>query len=349
MPPPEAPQPALRLRLDSDALAANWRALDRLSGAAKAGAAVKADAYGLGVEQVAPVLARAGCEDFFVAHMDEAPDLLAHAPAERISVLHGPLNEADAAFCKACGVKPVLNSLAQIVRWQQAGGGLCDLMVDSGINRLGLEMRHLGDSALAGLEVDICMSHLASADEDVAQNAQQLARFREIRAAVPARRYSLANSAGIALGEAFQADLTRPGLALYGGVPRRELSTHIAQVAYPEAAVLQVRELSPGDAVGYNATFVASRAMRVGVVALGYADGYLRCWSGKGRFLWQDRELAALGRVSMDMTVIDLSSAPDCGEGDWVTAAYDPVASAAATGLSQYELFTLLGKRFGRG
>jgi len=104
-----------------------------------------------------------------------------------------------------------------------------------------------------------------------------------------------------------------------------------------------------GDAIGYNATFVAPRNMRVGVVALGYADGYLRCWSGKGRFRWRGAELPALGRVSMDMTVIDLSAAPDCGEGDWVTADYDPVASAAATGLSQYELFTLLGKRFGRG
>ncbi|MCA1661874.1 MAG: alanine racemase [Novosphingobium sp.] len=346
--PPEAPPPALRLRLDRAALAANWRALDRLSGEASAGAAVKADAYGLGVAQVAPVLVQTGCRDFFVAHVGEAADLLAHVPPERISVLHGPLTEADAAFCRAAGVKPVLNSLPQIARWKEAGGGPCDLMVDSGINRLGLEMRHLDDPAPAGLETDICMSHLASADEDVPQNARQLARFGEIRAAVRARRYSLANSAGIALGADYHADLTRPGLALYGGIPRRELARDIAQVAYPEAAVLQVRELGAGDSVGYNATFVADRPMRVGVIALGYADGYLRCWSGNGRFEWQGRELPALGRVSMDMTVIDLTAAPDCGEGDWVTAAYDPVASAAATGLSQYELFTLLGKRFGR-
>ena len=345
----DLPPPALRLRLDRDALAANWRALDRLSGKARAGAAVKADGYGLGIDQVAPALAQAGCEDFFVAHIGEVPALLAHVPPERISVLHGPLTEADVGFCRAAGVRPVLNSLPQVARWREAGGGSCDLMVDSGINRLGLEMRHLGEPALAGLEIDIAMSHLASADEDSPQNAQQLARFGEIGAAVSARRFSLANSAGIALGADYHADLTRPGLALYGGLPRAELSGHIRQVAYPEAAVLQVRELSPGEAVGYNATFVAPHPMRVGVVALGYADGYLRCWSGKGRFLWRDRELPALGRVSMDMTVIDLSSAPEIGEGDWVTAAYDPVASSSATGLSQYELLTLLGKRFGRG
>lgn len=349
MPPlPEAPPPALRLELDRDALAANWRALDRMSGAAEAGAAVKADAYGLGIDQVVPVLTTAGCGDFFVAHVGEVPALLPHVPAPRISVLHGPLSHVDVGFCRAAGVRPVLNSLPQIARWQAAGGGPCDLMVDTGINRLGLAMSDLGDPALGGLAIDTCMSHLASADEDTAQNPAQLARFAEVRRRFPARRYSLANSAGIALGAAYHADLTRPGVALYGGIPRAELAGSIRQVAYPQAAVLQVRDLAAGEAVGYNATFIAARATRVGVIALGYADGYLRCWSGKGRFRWHDRELAALGKISMDMTVIDLTDAPDCGEGDWVSAVYDPPAAAAISGLSQYELFTLLGKRFGR-
>lgn len=310
---------------------------------------MKADAYGLGVAEVAPLLAAAGCRDFFVAHVGEVAPLLRDIPPECISVLHGVLSDADVAYLKATGVKPVINSLAQAARWRAGGGGLCDLMIDTGINRLGLEMANLGDPAVAGLEIDICMSHLASADEDVEQNALQLRRFEEVRGRVRASRFSLANSAGIALGDAYLADLTRPGLALYGGIPRAELSGAIAQVAYPQAAVLQVRSIGPGDAVGYNATFVARQPMRIGVVALGYADGYLRCWSGKGRFLNQERELPALGRVSMDMTVIDLTEAPDLVEGDWVEVAYDPVASAATTGLSQYELFTLLGDRFGRG
>ena len=343
------PPPALRLRLDREALADNWRALDRLSGSARAGAAVKADAYGLGVRQAMPVLAGAGCRDFFVAHWSEVGALLDLVPPASISVLHGPLNDADVAWCRATGVKPVLNSLDQIARWQRGGGGRCDLMVDSGINRLGLEMALLGEAARAGLDIDICMSHLASADEDVPQNAQQLARFATVRSAVRARRYSLANSAGIALGPDYHADLTRPGLALYGGIPRPELAGAIRQVIFPQAAVLQVRELQAGDAVGYNATFVAPRAMRVGVIALGYADGYLRCWSGKGRFGWQGIELASLGRVSMDMTVVDLGDARECREGDWIEVAYDPVFASAATGLSQYEIFTLLGKRFARG
>jgi alanine racemase len=297
---------------------------------------------------VVPELVAAGCRDFFVAHWSEVAPLLDLVPPGSISVLHGPLNDADVAYCRATGVKPVLNSLAQIARWQASGGGLCDLMVDSGINRLGLGMAQLGEAASARLEIDICMSHLASADEDTAQNAEQLARFAQIRSTVVARRYSLANSAGIALGADYEADLTRPGLALYGGIPRAELADAIRQVAYPQAAILQIRELEAGDAVGYNATFVAPRPMRVGVVALGYADGYLRCWSGKGRFRFGDTELQSLGRVSMDMTVIDLSDAPTASEGDWIDVAYDPQWAAAATGLSQYEIFTLLGKRFAR-
>ena len=345
---PEPPPAALRLRIDDTALGDNWRTLDRLSGSARAGAAVKADAYGIGARQAVPVLARAGCRDFFVAHWSEVAPLLDLVPPCSISVLHGPLSDADAAWCRATGVKPVLNSLEQIARWQRTGGGLCDLMVDSGINRLGLSMTQLGEAAQAGLEIDICMSHLASADEDTAQNPEQLARFAMIRDAIAARRYSLANSAGIALGADYHADLTRPGLALYGGIPRVELANAIRQVAFPQAALLQVRKLEAGDAVGYNATFVASRAMRVGVIALGYADGYLRCWSGHGRFRWQGIGLRSLGRVSMDMTVIDVSDAVGCREGDWIEVDYDPVFAAAATGLSQYEIFTLLGKRFDR-
>ena len=345
---PEPPPAALRLRIDEAALADNWRALDRLSDNATAGAAVKADAYGLGARQAVRVLAEAGCRDFFVAHWSEVAPLLDWVAPGSISVLHGPLTDADVAYCRATGVKPVLNSLAQIARWQRGGGGLCDLMIDSGINRLGLGMAEIGAAVAAGLDIDICMSHLASADEDAAQNEDQRARFAAICSAVTARRFSLANSAGIALGSAYHVDLTRPGLALYGGIPRPELSGVIRQVAYPQAALLQVRDLSAGDSVGYNATFIAPKAMRVGVIALGYADGYLRCWSGKGRFRWQGTELNALGRVSMDMTVIDLSDAPQACEGDWIEAIYDLPTASADTGLSQYELLTLLGMRFAR-
>ena len=345
---PQPPSGPLRLRIDAAALASNWRVLDRLSGSAAAGAAVKADAYGIGARQAVPILRDAGCRDFFVAHWSEVSGIHGLVSSEWISVLHGPMTAEDAVFARSAGVKPVINSLGQAQRWLEAGGGRCDLMVDTGINRLGLPMRELGDEAVARLDVDVLMSHLASADEDVALNALQLHRWREARAAVPHARASLANSAGIALGGDYHGDLTRPGLSLYGGVPRPELAGKVQQVARPCAAIMQVRDLQAGDGVGYNATYVAPGPMRVGVIALGYADGYLRCWSGAGRMLHRGRLLPVLGRVSMDMTVIDLTSAPDLDEGDWIEADYSLPNAAAATGLSQYELLTLLAERFAR-
>lgn len=334
--------------MDEDALIANWRTLDAMSGAATAGAAVKANAYGLGSGRVTKALAGAGCRTFFVAHWAEVPELLGHVRAERIAVLHGPLNASDVGFAQATGARPVLNTVAQARRWSEAGGGPCHVMVDTGMNRLGFTMDDLGDAVIATLDIDICLSHLASADEDVAQNASQLARFEDVRQVVRAKRFSLANSAGIALGSAYQADLTRPGLALYGGIVRPEFAGKIAQVAFPEAAVVQVRMLQAGDRVGYNATFTATGPMRVGIVGVGYADGYLRCWSGKGRFVWNGREVPVIGRVSMDLTIVDLSDVPDCREGDWLGAVYDLPLAAQTSGLSQYELLTLMGQRFSR-
>lgn len=340
------PPAALRLRMDSDALGANWRALDALSGQAKAGAAVKANAYGLGAGRVTRVLADAGCRTFFVAHWDEVPPLLDHVAADQIAVLHGPMNSLDAAYARATGVRPVLNSLAQARLWHDGGGGVCHVMVDTGMNRLGLAMDELGDPALAALDIDIGLSHLASADEDVAQNDHQLRRFEHMRQRITAKRYSFANSAGIALGSAYHADLTRPGLALYGGLARPEMAGKIAQVAFPEAALIQIRTLQTDDKVGYNATFTADRRMSVGILGVGYADGYLRCWSGKGRFTWQGQEIPVLGRVSMDLTIVDLSQAPECREGDWLGADYDLPLAAQTSGLSQYELLTSMGQRF---
>lgn len=345
---PVPPPPTLRLDLDADALAANWRMLDRLSGAAAAGAAVKANAYGLGAERVVEILARAGARDFFVAHWCEAPAVLAHVPGERVAVLHGPLTDADCAFARQTGVRPVLNSLEQIARWRASGGGPCDLMVDTGINRLGLPLEDLGDPLLEGLAIDTLMSHLASADEDCAQNETQLGRFRQACSTVPARRCSLANSAGIALGDRFAFDLTRPGLALYGGVPRGELAAGaIRQVAFPRAALLQVRTLGAGDAVGYNAQFVADRPMRVGVVSLGYADGFLRTRGPGEAMRFDGARLPVIGKVSMDMTVVDLGDS-GAAEGDWLDVPFDLPSLAQRSGMSQYELLTTLGSRFPR-
>ncbi len=342
------PPSTLRLRVDTDALASNWRALDRLSGSAATGAAIKANCYGLGIDACLPTLRDAGAQQFFVAHWSEVESAARHVSPSQVSVLHGPLTQSDAEYARVSGAVPVINSIEQARLWTEAGGGPCDLMVDTGINRLGVSVDQLSEPAIADLDVRILMSHLSSADEESELNAKQLERFHAATQAVDHRLTSLANSAGIALGRNYHFDLTRPGLSLYGGVPRSELDDEIRQVAYPEGAVIQVRRLSAGDAVGYNATFVAEKAMKVATVSLGYADGILHAWNGKAELSHGDANLPLLGKVSMDMIVVDCSNTPDLRAGDWVGMKYSLPDAAQQTLLSQYELLTVLGQRLTR-
>ena len=343
----DAPQP-LRLTVDTAALAANWRALDALSGAARAGAAVKADCYGLGTDTCVPVLRDAGCETFFVAHWSEVAAVARHVPAHRIAVLHGPVTDAECAYARSIGAVPVINSLAQAARWTASGGGACHLMVDTGINRLGIAPSEADDPAIAALDIDILLSHLASADDDSAMNPRQLAAFRDVAARIPHRRASLANSAGIALGTDYAFDLTRPGLALYGGFARGELAGTIRPVAQVEAAILQCRNLAAGESVGYNATFTALSPMRVGTVSIGYADGFLRMRGPGNALRHGEARLPILGKVSMDMVVVDLSAAPALSEGDWLSVPWDINDRAQQNFLSPYEMLTTMGKRLRR-
>lgn len=338
----------LRLRLSRDALIANWRWLAAQSGAAACGAAVKANAYGLGAIEVVRTLRNAGCRDFFVATWAEAAVLDNVTGDANLSVLHG-VRAADMAAATSSSARPVLNSVEQIARWREAAAGKpCDVMVDTGMNRLGLTVKQAMGGALDGLNIDTLMSHLACADEDVAMNDAQLAAFRAVATAIPARRTSLANSAGICLGSDYAFDLTRTGLALYGGVPRREADGHIRQVATPEATVLQVRDVAAGDSVGYNATWTAPSDCQVAVINIGYADGYLRCHSDLGSAQFAGCRLPVVGRVSMDLVALLLPEPGHVSEGQCVELDYDLVATSGVTGLSQYELLTGLGPRFRR-
>ena len=338
----------MRLTLDGSALVANWRWLDGKSGRAACGAAVKADGYGLGATEATRRLAAAGCRDFFVATWSEAEALLEAVPEISLSVLHG-VGEADMEAALASPARPVLNSVEQVRRWREHGGGRpCDIMVDTGMNRLGLSERDVREGALDGLELNTLMSHLACADEDRPMNARQRDAFAALAGRSQAKRLSLANSAGICLGEDYAFDLTRPGLALYGGVPRAEAEGWIARVARVEARIVQRRRVEPGDTVGYGATWQTETPAELAILNIGYADGYLRGFSGTGRALAGSAVLPVTGRVSMDLTAVCVDSAPDLGEGDWVELDYDLPRAAAQSGLSQYELLTTLGGRFGR-
>ena len=334
-----------RLALDGAALAANWQALARLSGAAACGAAVKADGYGLGASDVVARLQAAGCRDFFVSTWIEAAALAGSGAT--LSVLHG-VRVPDMTAARALPLaRPVLSTPAQVARWRDAGGGACDVMVDTGMNRLGVSSDNIADGLLDGLAIDTLMSHLACADEASAMNERQRARFAALRERTGARRMSLANSAGITLGSDYHFDLTRPGLAIYGGLPTNALAAAIRPVVRIEAEVLQRRLVRAGESVGYNATWVAPADTQVAIVNLGYADGYPRGFSDTGRAFAAGEALPVIGRVSMDLVALDVT-AHDVAEGDWIAFDPDLPRAAAASGMSQYELLTGLGTRFDR-
>ncbi|WBO24224.1 alanine racemase [Sphingomonas abietis] len=343
----ESSPAALRLTIDGDAIAANWQWLRRRGGAAACGAAVKANGYGLGAAEVVARLAREGCRDFFVSNWAEAMALGAMPDGAALSVLHG-VREADMPAALSGIARPVLSSAAQVARWKAAGGGACDVMIDTGMNRLGLRPEEAG--VLDGLAIETLLSHLACADEpDHPLNERQLVAFTAAAGRIPAKRYSLANSAGIGLGARYAFDLTRPGLALYGGVPvpDDEAQRHgLRPVARIEAAVVQVRDVAPGESVGYGATWVAGLESRVAIINIGYADGYLRAFSNAGSWRSRDAVYPVIGRVSMDLVAVQVGH--DVGEGDWLALDPDLPEASRVSGLSQYELLTGLGHRYQR-
>jgi len=335
----------LRLTVNSAALVSNWRALAQQAGV-PAGAAIKADGYGLGAREAMNALHAAGCRDFFVSIWAEAEELGEIPEGARLAVLHG-VGPDDVNAALQSTVTPVLNSIEQVARWKEAAPGRpCDLMIDTGMNRLGLRPDEV--SALDGLSIETLHSHLACADENEDLNATQLQRFREVASAVPAKRYSLDNSAGIFLGRDYSFDLVRPGLALYGGIPRPEAQGRIQQVARVEAQVVQRRTIHAGESCGYGATFVAEADTEAAILNIGYADGYLRGFSSKGAAFAGEYALPVLGRVSMDLIAVGCDAARDLREGDWVEIDYDLPTASEASGLSQYELLTALGSRFER-
>ena len=336
---------ALRLTIDRSALQANWRWLQDRAGV-PAGAAIKADGYGLGARETAEALYRAGCRDFFVSTWAEAEALGPLPLVTSLVVLHG-VGPKDAAAALTSTARPCLNTTEQIARWKEiAPGRPCDVMVDTGINRLGLRPTEI--AVLDGLEIDTLHSHLACGDEDHPLNAMQLDRFRAVRSAVSAKRYSIANSAGVCLGRDYSFDLVRPGLSLYGGIPRDEAEGNIRNTVRVDAEIVQRRIIPAGESCGYGATFVAKADTEAAILNIGYADGYLRGFSSRGSAFAGEYALPVIGRVSMDLIAVSCDAAPELKEGDWVELDYDLPSASQQSGLSQYELLTTLGERFER-
>ncbi|MFX4222838.1 MAG: alanine racemase [Thalassobaculum sp.] len=356
-----------RLTIDLGAVRTNYRRLCReLAGVPCAGV-VKADGYGLGADRVAPVLYQEGCRIFFVATFDEAVALRQILPDDQmpdaeIACLNGLLAGTETAFVEH-RIIPVINAIEQIGRWRDQGakeGRALPAMLhlDTGMNRLGLdgrEMDRVADdpTSLDGIDWRYAISHLAIADEaDHPMNAQQLARFRSMRARLPvAMKASLANSSGIFLGSEFHHDLGRPGIALYGGRPAAGRDNPMLCPIRIEGRILQIRTVEPGWTVGYGASWRAARETRIATVAAGYADGYLRSLSSAGRVAVGGRLCDVVGRVSMDSITVDVTDLPeaDAAPGGMVEVlgpTVTPDSMADAGGTIGYELLTALGSRY---
>lgn len=335
------------LTIDLDAIAANWRALDRMSGpGVQTAAVVKADGYGLGVTRVVRALAAAGARRFFVAAAEEGAAVRqALGPGPQISVLSGHM-AGDTEMIHDLDLTPMLNSLEQITRHLESlPGHAFGVQLDTGMNRLGVEM--LEWQAVAPILVDagpeLLMSHLACADEpDHPLNDAQLKAFHAMTDGTGLPR-SLAATGGILLGPRFHFDLTRPGIGLYGGRPH-ESALPVVTLSLP---VIQTREVDTGEAVGYGCTWVAERPSVIATVAAGYADGLPRTLSNRAQLWDGDTACPLIGRVSMDMITVDITDLPETPRELDIIGPNQPVdVLADMAGTIGYELLTALGPRY---
>jgi alanine racemase len=350
--------PPARLTIDLGALAGNYRVLAQLAAPSEVAAVVKADAYGLGLRPVAERLAAVGCRSFFVTTADEGLRLRRLLPDGRVFVLNGAGPAIGA--CREARLIPVLNTLADVRAWAAHGAGApAALQLDTGITRAGLDARDVerlaADPALlAALRLELLLTHLACADDPPHPlNAAQVARFAALRARLPAVPTSIGNSAGTLLGPDYRGDVVRPGIALYGGRPFLTGKNPMRPVVRLEARVLQIRELSEDAWVGYGATWHARAPARIATLGAGYADGYPRALGGRGFAFAAGRRLPVVGRVSMDLTTVDVTElAPAAlGPGDYVDLLGGGVPldeAAALAGTISYELLTRLAPRLER-
>jgi len=353
------------LEINLAVLRTNYQILRKLVAPSECGAVLKADAYGLGIAQVAPVLAAAGCQTYFVANLCEGISLrhvLGKTP--NIYVLNGPLPKTEDEFL-AHDLMPVLNSLGQLEQWtllaKNRGQILpVSLQIDTGMSRLGLtpEEANLVANApiyLEGLDLRFVISHLACADnpENPLNREQRMAFDYYLKHLHPIRG-SLANSAGIYLGKEFHYDLVRPGIALYGGNPIPNRLNPCAEVVRLRARIIQVREIDTPQTVGYGGSYRVAGPRRIATLPIGYADGYLRSLSENGRANVSGTSVPIAGRVSMDLITLDVTDVPqaDAQPGAWADLIggegpdLDDMASRAGT--IGYEILTSLGDRFYR-
>jgi alanine racemase len=355
------------LRIDLDAINANWRRLEKTAVPAECAGVIKANAYGCGLDPVARALAAAGCKTFFVATLDEARAARAAAPSASIYVLDGFFQNCGDAYARI-NCKPVIGDLNELAEWdvfcrRSGWAGGAAIHIDTGMNRLGLTLTeaqgiipriNAGDHGIT-----LVMSHLACAETlNHPLNAKQLAAFREIASLFSGVPASLSNSSGIFLGAPFQFDLVRPGAALYGVNPTPEADNPMQPVVELKARIVQIRNVERGENVGYGGTWSARRPTRLAVVSAGYADGYFRAASSNdgtrgAEVVVAGKRCPVAGRISMDLMAVDVTDLPNSAvrRGHMATLIGDGITVdelAHHFGSIGYEVLTSLGPRYAR-
>ena len=363
-----------RLTINHAALCENWRHLDAATPTSRTAAVVKANGYGLGLSEVGLSLAAVGCEVFFVATPDEGVRLRRVLKSREIFVFSG-LTTRNAPIYAESNLIPVLNSLDDIAVWAEfwklrGSRRPCALQIDTGMNRLGLgeeDLDNLGkhEKLVNSVNIITVLSHLARADEpDNPMNQKQLKKFRRGVKLFKGSEMSLANSAGIHLGQDYHFNLVRPGIALYGGEFFLDGKKTLNSVVGAEAKILQIRNVKKGEVIGYSSLHKFTRNAKVAIVAAGYGDGYLRSSSGNGKITHKDGRTCAvadisgykvpiLGRVSMDYSAFDVSEVPEAilQQAEYLELFGDNIKlddAARAAGTNGYEFLTSIGQRYYR-
>jgi len=342
------------LTIDLVALKKNYRTLTDKLLPAKLAAVVKANAYGLGIKEVATALSSAGCMIFFVATLDEGIELRQILPNAKIYIFHGVL-PGTAERLVSNSLIPVLNSLEQINNWLPYANHAAALHIDTGMSRLGLTPEECEKiQFITSYNIDLVMSHLSCAeDKNHRKNAQQLSLFHKLRKLVPSQHVSLAASSGIFLGPDYHFDLSRAGISLYGINPTPLSHNPLAQVVRLQAKIIQIRYVDTPQTVGYGASHRVMKPTKIATLAIGYGDGYMRSLGNSGVAFIENYKVPVVGRVSMDLTTVDVTNVPDhlfssktvvdlIGPNNPI----DEIAKQAGT--ISYELLTRLGHRIER-
>lgn len=335
------------LTIDLGAICANWQALAAMSSRETA-AVVKANAYGLGAAEVSTALAQAGARTFFVAQAEEGVVVRdALGPGPTICVFGGHM-AGDATLLRDADLVPMINSIDQMLRHVEAlPGHPFGIQLDSGMNRLGMEPAEwaaLRDIALSQKPF-LVMSHLACADDPShGMNAFQLQTFRQMTDGIDAPR-SLAATGGTLLGPDYHFDMTRPGIGLYGGLPYVD-ARPVVSLSIP---VIQVRDVNPGESVGYGNSWVARVPSKIATISAGYADGIIRAMGPKAHVWAGETRCKIVGRISMDLIGVDVGAVKDIPDSVELMGRHQSIDTLAdAAGTIGYEILTSLGLRYAR-